>query len=60
MSAIEAKATAGVFGSTFRSPPLRPSISRGARKVLKGGVVVPGDAVDIRFPVPPLLPLEVV
>ncbi|TAU14222.1 MOSC domain-containing protein (plasmid) [Rhizobium leguminosarum] len=28
--------------------------------VLKGGVVVPGDAIAIEFPVPPLLPLEVV
>ncbi|MGR8964608.1 MOSC domain-containing protein [Rhizobium leguminosarum] len=28
--------------------------------VLKGGVVVPGDAIAIDFPVPPLLPLEVV
>jgi MOSC domain-containing protein YiiM len=28
--------------------------------VLKGGVVVPGDAVDIRLPTPPWLPLDVV
>jgi MOSC domain-containing protein YiiM len=27
--------------------------------VLKGGVVVPGDGIDIQFPVPPLLPLDV-
>jgi MOSC domain-containing protein YiiM len=28
--------------------------------VLKGGVVVPGNRIAIQFPVPPLLPLEVV
>ena len=28
--------------------------------VIKGGVVAPGDGIDIRFPAQPLLPLEVV
>lgn len=28
--------------------------------VLKGGVVAPGDAIAVEFPIPPLLPLEVV